>query len=111
MAINTVGGDAAVVGADGYAEFLATDGHVVFVFVYAVVFGLTSHPTARYRLFLVGGHIAASAGVDGLDFGGMGMWRAVGSKDAVGAEGIVVLDAWQLAEVATRSPAELRIEN
>ena len=50
------------------------------------------------------GSIVAAAGIDGPDLGGMGMRRAVGSEDAIGAESIVVLDTGQLAQVAPCGP-------
>ena len=52
-------------------------------------------------------HIAAAAGVNGLDLVGMRMQRTVGSEDAIGAEGVVILDAGDLTKVAASYPASV----
>ena len=48
--------------------------------------------------------VVTSTGVDRLHLFGGWMRCAVGGHDTVGAEIVIVLDAWQLAEVATGSP-------
>ena len=97
-----VAGDAAVVAVDHQADAPILQHHTALGV--ADTYDPFEGHCVVWAVGLGGKDVVAATGVDSLHLVGMGMRRSVGSQQAIGAEGVVVLQARQLAQVAAGSP-------